>query len=376
MISTFVVIQSVMESYTPPQARGPWATSSTTLQYRPSIWNQLNDPMNSSPSNAPRYAPAPAMPQTPSKGQSWRVVGSPTTSACALPSPRVSPEAAPSVKHLTCYFWKAHGKCKHSDEDCLYAHYYTGQIADPPVQVEPGRQSVPYSVFDIDTNWQSPGPAVAGRNAMTTRPVYENWRDQHGNVGVGLNMPSMMQTRISNPVDNFHGKAVVQPTQHNGPHLNGHRQAPNTMHREKSPMSPNIAHKPVNHHQRSNPSASEVGYERITGNLCTLAGDLYSVVDKSHDTFAQAVVTLHAQCESLLKQAQNLYRETDPKPKACIETLVGAVSAIMPLIDQQKVMAAETEEAKQGIIDNMKGAGLGYMARSWQAAPSDSSGTV
>jgi len=87
------------------------------------------------------------------------------------------------------------------------------------------------------------------------------------------------------------------------------------------------------------------------------------------------VVTLHAQCESLLKQAQNLYREIDPKPKACIETLVSAVSAIMPLIDQQKVMAAETEDAKQGIIENMKGAGLGYMARSWQTAPSDSSGT-
>lgn len=277
------------------------------------------------------------------------------------------------MKHLTCYFWKAHGKCKHSDEDCLYAHYFTGQIADPPVQVEPGRQSIPYSAFDIGTDWQWPGPAVAGRNAMTARPVYENWRD---NVGPGPNMPFIMHTRISNPVGNFHDMASVQVSQYNGQHSNGHYPLPNNIHREQVPMSPNFVHRPGNQHQRSHSDASEVSYERITGSLCTLAGNLYSVVDKSHDTYAQAVVTLHAQCESLLKQAQNLYRETDPKPKACIETLVSAVSAIMPLIDQQKVMAAETEDAKQGIIESMKGAGLGYMARSWQTAPSDSSGTA
>jgi len=375
VVSEFALLQAIMESYTPPQARGQWPTSNTATQQRPSIWNKPNDSMNLSPSHAPRYAPTPAMPQTPSKAQSWRVVGSPTPSVNALPSPRVSPEAAPSVKHLTCYFWKAHGKCQHSDEDCLYAHYFTGQIADPPVQVEPGRQSIPYSVSDIDTDWQCPGPAVAGRNAMTARPVYENWRDQHGNLGVGPNMPSIMQTRMLNPVGSFHDMAAVQAAQYNGQHSKEHYLPPNDIQHEQVPMSPNFVHKPSTHHQRSHSDASDVSYERITGSLCALAGDLYSVVDKSHDTYAQAVVTLHAQCESLLKQAQNLYREIDPKPKACIETLVSAVSAIMPLIDQQKVMAAETEDAKQGIIENMKGAGLGYMARSWQTAPSDSSGT-
>jgi hypothetical protein len=28
-----------------------------------------------------------------------------------------------SVKHLTCFWWKEKGSCRHSDEDCLYAHY-------------------------------------------------------------------------------------------------------------------------------------------------------------------------------------------------------------------------------------------------------------
>lgn len=210
---------------------------------------------------------------------------------------------------------------------------------------------------------------------MTARPVYENWRDQHGNLAVGPNMPSMMQTRMLNPGGNFHDMAAVQAAQHNGHQSNEHHLPPNNIQREQVPVSPNFVPNATTHHQRSHSDASEASYERITGSLCALAGDLYSVVDKSHDTYAQAVVTLHAQCESLLKQAQNLYRDTDPKPKACIETLVNAVSAIMPLIDQQKVMAAETEEAKQGIVENMKGAGLGYMAHSWQAAPSESSET-
>ena len=145
-VLTLVIVDTsiAMDAYTPPQVRGPWIASNTPAQSRLSPWNKPTDPLNSpSPSYTLRYPSTTAMPQTPSKAPSWRVVGSPTASAEALASPRGSPEApaAPSVKHLTCYFWKAHGKCKHSDEDCLYAHHLTGQIADPPVQVEPGRQS-------------------------------------------------------------------------------------------------------------------------------------------------------------------------------------------------------------------------------------------
>ncbi|KAI4215403.1 MAG: hypothetical protein LQ351_002303 [Letrouitia transgressa] len=63
----------------------------------------------------------------------------------------------PSVKHLTCFFWFTKGSCRWSDNQCLYAHYYTGQVANGPVQVEPGR------------------PAVAGKNALSTRPKYTDW---------------------------------------------------------------------------------------------------------------------------------------------------------------------------------------------------------
>ena len=210
---------------------------------------------------------------------------------------------------------------------------------------------------------------------MNAHAFYGPRRDQHGNYGMGPIMPPVMHGPIYNPKENFDNMIRAQNVHSDGQFQNTHDQFSNGQ-REQSPFPPNAIRQSNDHHPHGKSSASDIGYERVTGNLCTLAGDLYSVVDKSHDTFAQAVVTLHAQCEALLKQAQNLYREADPKPKASIETLVGAVSAMMPLIDQQKRMAAETEDAKHGIIQSMNGAGLGYMARSWQAPPSTSGGTL
>ncbi|RMZ91432.1 hypothetical protein DV736_g1323, partial [Chaetothyriales sp. CBS 134916] len=51
-----------------------------------------------------------------------------------------------SVKHLTCFWWKERGKCRHSAEECLYAHHDTGRYTDAPRQIIPGE------------------PAKAGRN--------------------------------------------------------------------------------------------------------------------------------------------------------------------------------------------------------------------
>ncbi|KAK5127861.1 hypothetical protein LTR85_004978 [Meristemomyces frigidus] len=36
---------------------------------------------------------------------------------------------------LTCFYWHKNGFCTKSDEDCLYAHYYTGVVASAPVSV-------------------------------------------------------------------------------------------------------------------------------------------------------------------------------------------------------------------------------------------------
>ncbi|MCJ1245165.1 hypothetical protein MMC30_002366 [Trapelia coarctata] len=72
-----------------------------------------------------------------------------------LNSPAREPK---SVKHLTCFYWRTYGKCNKTEEQCLYAHHLTGQLADEPKHLEPGR------------------PAVAGRNARSKAPVYQPWR--------------------------------------------------------------------------------------------------------------------------------------------------------------------------------------------------------
>ena len=63
--------------------------------------------------------------------------GSPTSAT----SPR-SKEQTPRrlVSGLTCYFWAIKGHCKHSSEECLYAHENTGNLAQAPVQVEEGSE--------------------------------------------------------------------------------------------------------------------------------------------------------------------------------------------------------------------------------------------
>jgi hypothetical protein len=54
------------------------------------------------------------------------------------------PYGKPSVKHLTCFWWKVKGDCRFSEEDCLYAHRETGLLADAPRQVTPGgKQNCP-----------------------------------------------------------------------------------------------------------------------------------------------------------------------------------------------------------------------------------------
>ena len=93
-------------------------------------------------------------PQTYSSQRDWSLLESPTggilpqTPAQQLESnpvnlldPRVqsSTSQPPSVKHLTCWYWANRG-CRLAGNVCLYAHFDTGRLADPPVQVQRGRE--------------------------------------------------------------------------------------------------------------------------------------------------------------------------------------------------------------------------------------------
>ena len=128
-----------MHRYTPPQARQTTAVSapsnrmgaktitpwiippSYSLSARASSSRNLN-PLQS------------AVPQTPLNAQHWRNMSSNSGTS----SPTTAKPA--SVKHLTCYFWGKYGRCKWNDEECLYAHFHTGKVAQGPVQVEVGRK--------------------------------------------------------------------------------------------------------------------------------------------------------------------------------------------------------------------------------------------
>ena len=137
-----------MNHYLPPQARAQATMPYMNEQSRMTIWNPPTVTTAPGVASSTYYthsttAPMPAM--TGSNAQSWRVISPPrvVSPRKGFPSgPKSSPSSghsAPSVKHLTCYFWAKNGVCKWSEDECLYAHHDTGKTANGPLQVEPGR---------------------------------------------------------------------------------------------------------------------------------------------------------------------------------------------------------------------------------------------
>lgn len=95
------------------------------------------------------------------------------TNPIGLPDPKeeISAFLPKSVKHLTCWYW-ANMDCKYSDDECLYSHFYTGTLAQPPVQVQRGRK---YSLLDIHFN-SVLNLHFEKLNSMLTRNQDHQWR--------------------------------------------------------------------------------------------------------------------------------------------------------------------------------------------------------
>ena len=103
-----------------------------------------------SASSSFNISPANSEPSSPHISSSRRDRGFRTSSSFAPSYSRTSsssrpgtphPHGKPSVKHMTCFWWKEKGECRFSEEDCLYSHHDTGLYADPPRQVLPGGKS-------------------------------------------------------------------------------------------------------------------------------------------------------------------------------------------------------------------------------------------
>lgn len=119
--------------------------------------------------NAPRYPSHPRTPTPSSNAAKART--SNVARSSSLPSspkhrrPTPHPHGKPSVKHLTCFWWKVKGDCRFSEDDCLYAHRETGLLADAPRQVTPGGEQVHVlSCAYTDSRTSFLEPAKAGRH--------------------------------------------------------------------------------------------------------------------------------------------------------------------------------------------------------------------
>lgn len=119
--------------------------------------------------NAPRQPSDPRTPTPSSNGARAKISNVPRSSSMPssprLRRPTPHPHGKPSVKHLTCFWWKVKGECRFSEDDCLYAHRETGLLADAPRQVTPGGEQVRVlSCAYTDSRTSFLEPAKAGRH--------------------------------------------------------------------------------------------------------------------------------------------------------------------------------------------------------------------
>lgn len=113
-----------------------------------------------------RQMAATYLPQTSANRRDWGLITSPTAGGdrrqtstnqgSPTPLGQVSASQQPnSVKHLTCWYWANKG-CRLPDHACLYSHHDTGRIAEPPVQVQPGREfSSHYPSFHFECSFHT-----------------------------------------------------------------------------------------------------------------------------------------------------------------------------------------------------------------------------
>ncbi|KAL8964540.1 MAG: hypothetical protein Q9183_004382 [Haloplaca sp. 2 TL-2023] len=149
---TGTVANNPSQSYQPEAGQGklgaPFkaSTSSTSVSSRPvsaptpNVSSTISVP--SLVAFSPSIAAASDRPSVPS-ASTTESPALPTAGTTSNPTAPIETAAAPekafpSVKHLTCYFYANFGRCKRSDAECNYAHFYTGKVADNPMKRKKG----------------------------------------------------------------------------------------------------------------------------------------------------------------------------------------------------------------------------------------------
>ncbi|KAL8996060.1 MAG: hypothetical protein Q9169_004336 [Polycauliona sp. 2 TL-2023] len=103
----------------------------------------------------------------------------------------------PPSRSLTCFFWARNRKCNRSDEECSYAHYDTGTVARPPPGV---------TVFEPNTAVEGPPPTKSltcyfwNRDGRCSRSDLECKYAHHATGTVAYAPPTVVASSATNHI--------------------------------------------------------------------------------------------------------------------------------------------------------------------------------
>lgn len=306
------------------------------------------------------------MPEKTAASQPWRLTAAANK---AYGSTGINPMQVPkpaSVKHLTCYFWAKNGVCKFSEEDCLYAHHNTGKVAQGPLQVELGRRFLLRVDNPFTVNRQL-GPAVAGKNATSARPIYQDWRGSAGGSSHGSKSSRgtitdadiqeqlryiTMKAKVNAIADDSASTSVL-------PH--NRRQSEAT-----SPIAGFFQNG-----QRNRTSPSSANTDQLLENqmrvLTRTTETISTIIERSMKAFDTAANVLHVDVESLV----DVYHAVlpaggDGNHPAHIDTMSNALRQITRVALDLSEMACMLSNTRITMAKDLDSVGLRDLAPAWQ----------
>ncbi|MCJ1338393.1 hypothetical protein MMC09_003680 [Bachmanniomyces sp. S44760] len=207
------------------------------------------------------------------------------------------------VRNMTCWYWSC-GHCNNTDEGCLYAHRWTGRIADPPSHRVPGL------------------PAVAGRNAQQAMPVFRHWQNQ----------PRTSMAVMS-------GTTPTPPMQYGGNAADNNLDTEAVQQRIDSIiMDADLARSNVGQPVEMQIAALKAACEEQVRNLDRIYSDAHAVANQ-----------LENSCREIISAQQDILRRHLLSTQN-VEKQAQALEDIMAIVEQQQQMRDEIVRTKSGLM--------------------------
>lgn len=357
-----------MLRYTQRQPRNYCVELEDATGHRSQPWNGLTHgvgPAFQPPVYSFRQGATITMPQKTATSQAWRATAPPNTPyARAKVSPMQVPKPA-SVKHLTCYFWAKNGTCKFSEEDCLYAHHNTGKVAQGPLQVELGRRFISRIGYSLAINSKI-GPAVAGKNATSARPIYQDWR---GSAGSSLNESKSSPGTISDPGIQEQIRYITMKAKANAMADNSASMSV-LPHKRRQSEAANPIDSLFRDGQRYPRSPSSASTDQLLENrmqaLAKATETLSAMVERSMKAFDAAANVLHVDVESLVEVYHAIIPAgNNANHPAHVDKMSNALRHMTRVALDLSEMAYQNSNARISITRELDTVGLRHLAPAW-----------